>query len=303
VKSLMVSTIVKFFPFSWGFVVVCMALIVPSKLYGFEITPFKDKLFNYPEILKSEDSGDFLLVKYDKQVDLYDRDQIPIRKVKQKYIKTGLRRHMSFEEFQYQGRNIEISFIAKKGAPEFTVLFIHGAQGDRKLGMKDYSFGGNFNRLKNIAVRDRGLYITQTVRDFTKEGVEDTRALVRYLIDEKKVPKIILVCASMGGQICNKMAHNDDDVARLSGIVLLGAIPDKKLAKSHAISVGLPIVVAHGNDDVVYPWAIHRDVYKTIKAREPKYPIHLVLFDTGRHGTPIRMIDWRRTLNWLSKRS
>ena len=279
------------------------SLFVPLSAQALEIKPFKDKLFAYPKILQSQDNGDFLLVKYDKDVDLHGRDQIPIRKVKQKYVKTGMRRHTSSQEFEFEGRNIEISFVAKKGIPKFTVLFIHGAKGDRRLGMKDYTFGGNFNRLKNIALQNNGLYLTQTVREFSKEGVEDARALVRYLYDVKKTRNIIIVCASMGGQICNKMAHNDSDVARLIGIVLLGAIPDRNLLKSHAITVGLPIVIAHGNDDVVYPWSIQKEIYSSIKRREARYPIQLVLFDTGRHGTPIRMIDWRQTLNWLFRRS
>lgn len=302
-KSVSLTHIKQFFLCVACFASLTLVLFVPHPALAFEIKPFKDKLFSYSQILESRDNGDFLLVKYDKQIDLYQRDEIPIRKVKQKYVKTGMRRNITSQEFEYAGRNIEISFVAKKGAPKFTILFIHGAKGDRKLGMKDYSFGGNFNRLKNIALQNKGLYITQTVREFSKEGVADARALVRYLHDQKKVPNIILVCASMGGQICNKMAHNDDDVARLSGIVLLGAIPDRNLVNSHAITVGLPVVIAHGNDDVVYPWQIQQEVYDKIKRREARYPIQLVLFDTGRHGTPIRMIDWRRTLNWFFKRS
>lgn len=274
-----------------------------SLSHALELKPFKDNLFAYPEILQSKDNGDYLLIKYDKQVQIYERDEIPIRKVKQKYIKAGLRRYQTYQEFEYAGRNIEIGFVAKKGAPKFAVLFIHGRDGDRKLGLKDYTFGGNFNRLKNLAVRNNGIYLTQTIKEFSKSGIADARALIRYLHDEKKVRNIIVVCASMGGQICNKLAHDHNDVARLSGIILLGAIPDPKLAVSHAVSVGLPIVLAHGNDDVVYNWEGQQAVYRRIKAGTSRYPIKLLLFDTGRHGTPIRMLDWRQTLNWIFSKS
>jgi hypothetical protein len=27
--------------------------------------------------------------------------------------------------------------------------------------------------------------------------------------------------------------------------------------------------------------------------------VHFALFDTGVHGTPIRMTDWRLVLNWM----
>ena len=31
----------------------------------------------------------------------------------------------------------------------------------------------------------------------------------------------------------------------------------------------------------------------------PGYPARFVRFETGTHGTPIRMTDWRETLNWM----
>lgn len=286
------------FPFVFLFV------LLPEPLLGQEIKPFKDDLFSYGDkLLKQADNGDYLLVNYDKQVDLYDRDQVPIRKVKRKYVKTGFGRFQTSQEFKYDGREIEITFVARRGSPKFTVIFIHGRDGDRRLGMKDYIFGGNFNRLKNLAVQNRGLYITQTINDFSQEGVEDTRALIQYLRDTKKAPNIIVVCASMGGQICNKLAHSDRDVARLSGIVLLGAIPDNNLENSHAMTVGLPVVIAHGTSDSVYAWQSHLDIYRRIKSREARYPVRLILFENGVHGTPIRMIDWRDTLNWIFRRS
>ena len=39
--------------------------------------------------------------------------------------------------------------------------------------------------------------------------------------------------------------------------------------------------------------------FKQIKTRAPNYPIKFTLFDTGTHGTPIRMTDWRLVLNWM----
>ena len=38
---------------------------------------------------------------------------------------------------------------------------------------------------------------------------------------------------------------------------------------------------------------------RAIKAAAPDYPIKFALFDSGSHGTPIRMTDWRLILNWM----
>jgi hypothetical protein len=46
-------------------------------------------------------------------------------------------------------------------------------------------------------------------------------------------------------------------------------------------------------------WEPQREFFKKIKAAVPDYPIKFALFDTGSHGTPIRMTDWRLILNWM----
>ena len=35
------------------------------------------------------------------------------------------------------------------------------------------------------------------------------------------------------------------------------------------------------------------------KLNKAKYPARFTLFQNGNHGTPIRMIDWRKVLNWI----
>lgn len=291
-----------FLNFSFGLLITIFFLSGPT-LYAVELAPYKDRLFNYRKIIESRDNGDFLLINYDKQVDLYQRDEIPVRKVQSKYVRMGLRRHQTFEDFTYSGQNLPVGTISRGDNPEFAVIFIHGRNGDRTLGMKDYAFGGNFNRLKNLAVRNNGIYITPTMPNFQSSGVAAISALITHLKDDKRVSQIILTCASMGSQICSQIAKRQADVARLSGLVILGGAPDSSLARSHATAMGLPIVLSHGTDDNVYSWRAQLKAYQQLKVRTPRYPVKLILFQTGVHGTPIRMIDWRQTLNWIFERS
>lgn len=44
--------------------------------------------------------------------------------------------------------------------------------------MNDYTFGGNFNRLKNLAVANGGTYYVPSVRSFDDNGVADVAALI-----------------------------------------------------------------------------------------------------------------------------
>ena len=40
--------------------------------------------------------------------------------------------------------------------------------------------------------------------------------------------------------------------------------------------------------------------FRAILKRAPDYPARFVRFETGSHGTPIRMSDWRGILNWMA---
>jgi 4-methylaminobutanoate oxidase (formaldehyde-forming) len=50
---------------------------------------------------------------------------------------------------------------------------------------------------------------------------------------------------------------------------------------------------ASGRPRIVSP------LYERLKARKSDYPARFALFETGTHGTPIRMTDWRLILNWM----
>ncbi|MEQ1842015.1 MAG: alpha/beta hydrolase, partial [Verrucomicrobiales bacterium] len=40
------------------------------------------------------------------------------------------------------------------------------------------------------------------------------------------------------------------------------------------------------------------ELYRQIREKSPGYPVKMERFESGTHGTPIRMIDWRKTINW-----
>ena len=61
----------------------------------------------------------------------------------------------------------------------------------------------------------------------------------------------------------------------------------------------IPIYIGHGNKDKIISWKVHDQLFKTVEALRPGYPIKFVVFDGGFHGTPMRMTDWRLVLNWM----
>ncbi|MBX4954347.1 alpha/beta hydrolase [Rhizobium lentis] len=261
------------------------------------LAPFKDDLFSKQTVLQTDDSGAFEVIDYDEMRDINGRDQIPQKRVQQKYVALGIRKAQAEETLSLDGIKLDVTRVGPAQNAAFTVIFIHGRDGDRRLGANDYSFGGNFNRLKNLVAGNGGVYYSPTVRSFDGNGVAAIAGLIRYASAQSPGRPIILSCASMGSQVCWGIARDGDSVKRLKGMVVMSGVTDPDFTKSAFYKAKLRLWFAHGSRDPVYAAANQQALFESLlKAR---YPTRFTLFQTGNHGTPIRMIDWRRVLNWI----
>ncbi|CAD7053946.1 phospholipase [Pseudorhizobium endolithicum] len=284
------------------FALVIVSALALSLVIGFPaaaqgpIGPFKDQLFSGAGVLEKADGGDFEVVDYQEMRDINGRDQVPERRVKSRYVSTGVKRHQVDETLSLGTRPIEVTRVGPQRNADFTVIFVHGRGGDRRLGANDFSFGGNFNRLKNLVVGNGGTYYSPTVASFDQAGATDIAALVRHASESSAGRPVFLACASMGGMICSGISRQEV-VQKLDGIVLLGGPPDPEFMATAAGRRRVPLYLAHGSADSVYPVEGPVAVYRKLHAAG--YPVRMTVFNTGSHGTPIRMTDWRKVLNFL----
>lgn len=279
-----------------------LALLVPLAALPAEaqegpIKPFKDELFSRMTVLQSLDGGAYEVIDYQEMRDINGRDREPERRVRDEYVSLGVRRSQQNETLELAGRRLDVTRVGQAEGAAFTVIFIHGRGGDRRLGVNDYTFGGNFNRLKNLAAGNGGTYYSPSVTSFDDKGVADIAALIRYASDRSSGRPVILACASMGGFICQGISRDTQAVRYLKGVALLGGPPDAGLPKSALAKRRVPIYFAHGGSDSVYKSEDQAAIYGKLKAA--RYPTRFTLFATGSHGTPIRMVDWRKVLNFL----
>lgn len=261
------------------------------------LKPFKDELFSGQTVLESRDSGDFEVIDYNEMRDINGRDQIPERRVKQAYVALGVRRSQVNEVLDFDARKLEVARVGAAQGGRFTVIFIHGRGGDRRLGVNDFSFGGNFNRLKNLAVDNQGTYYAPSVTSFDSNGVADIAALIAYSVAQSPGRPVVLACASMGSSICWDIARDPTASSALSGMAILGGATDPDFARSAAFKRKLPVYFTHGSADSVYAAGTQITLYDSLHATG--YPVRFTLFQSGSHGTPVRMTDWRKILNWL----
>ncbi|MBO9098394.1 MULTISPECIES: alpha/beta hydrolase family protein [unclassified Rhizobium] len=262
-----------------------------------QLKPFKDELFSSQTIVESHDNGAFETIDYQEMRDINGRDIVPERRVKPAYLGLGVRWKQTDETLALGARKLDVTRVGPATGQAFTVIFVHGRAGDRRLGSNDYMFGGNFNRLKNLVVDNGGSYYAPTIGTFDAEGVADVAALIRAVSEQSGGKPVILSCASMGSIVCWGITRDVESVKRLSGMVMMSAVTDPTFAKSPFYKARLPIWFAHGSADNVYAAADQQAQFeKLIKA---KYPARFTLYTNGTHGTPLRMLDWRKTLNWL----
>lgn len=266
--------------------------------------PEKDKLFAFPGVLETKDGGDFIVVDYDKMRDIHQRDEVPERKVKWQYVSTGVNWAQAHYDYTGgNGRKLRYVGVGAVNKPaKMIVVFLHGQNGTRFLGADDWSFGGNFNRIKNMVVNAGGVYLSPDFTDFNDKGAADVKALMLAYAKKSPGAPVILACGSFGGNICWQLIEDPQINSILSGMLLLGSLDDPAFFGNPAMKPGgrrIPLYFGHGSDDKVFDWKAQAAFYDTIRKQAPGYPTKFVLFNTGSHGTPIRMTDWRQVINWM----
>lgn len=261
------------------------------------LQPFKDELFAYPRVLASEADGRHVTVDYRSERDINGRDEIPERRVRSRYVDTSVKQQDLVAGTDV-GRIPHMAVGRAEGA-RFIVVYLYGQGGSRRQGMNDRTFGGNFNRIKNLASRNGGLYLTTDFSDFGAIGARQVASLISLYAARSPAAEIYVACGSMGGALCWRLADDAQIVPRLGGLLLLGSHWDEKFLSSRAFRARVPVFFGHGSADRVFPIERQEAFFRAIIGRAVDYPVRFVRFETGSHGTPIRMSDWRDTLNWM----
>ncbi|ADV13446.1 MULTISPECIES: phospholipase [unclassified Mesorhizobium] len=286
-----------------AFAVTTALLSSAAQSQTLSLKPFKDDLFAYPPTLSSDSNGAYTVIDYREMRDINQRDQVPERRVNAQYTDASVRKVQQDLLLKTDAGDIRHVAVGKTEGAGIIVLYLHGQGGSRKQGVDDFTFGGNFNRLKNLMASNGGLYLSPDFTDFGDKGAAQVAALIGHYADRSPGAKIFVACGSMGGALCWKLAARKDMGGRINGLLLLGSLWDESFFTSPAFKRRVPVFFGQGSHDVVFPVANQEAFFRSILAKSKTYPTRFVRFETGTHGTPIRMTDWRGTLNWMLSKS
>ncbi|WP_195175046.1 S9 family peptidase [Mesorhizobium sp. INR15] len=263
------------------------------------LKPFKDDLFAYPATLSSGNNGAYTVIDYQELRDINARDEVPERRVHAQYTDTSVRKVQQDLLLKTDAGDVRHIAVGSTTGAGIIVLYLHGQGGSRKQGVDDFTFGGNFNRIKNLMAGNNGLYLSPDFPDFGDKGTAQVAALIDHYAEQSPGAKIFVACGSMGGALCWKLASSTDTGARISGLLLLGSLWDESFFSSPAFKRHVPVFFGQGSKDPVFAVEKQEAFFRSIVAKSKTYPTRFVRFETGTHGTPIRMTDWRGTLNWM----
>ncbi|TIS47246.1 alpha/beta fold hydrolase [Mesorhizobium sp.] len=270
-----------------------------SSADALELKPFKDDLFAYPAALSTGDNGTYTVLDYREMRDINQRDEVPEKRVHAQYTDPGVRKVQQDLMLKTDAGDVRHIAVGKTEGAAIIVLYLHGQGGSRKQGVDDFTFGGNFNRIKNLMAENGGLYLSPDFPDFGDRGAAQVAALIDHYAEKSPGAKIFVACGSMGGILCWKLAAQNDTGRRIDGLLLLGSLWDESFLSSPAFRRHVPVFFGQGSKDPVFPVEKQEAFFRLIIARSKAYPTRFVRFETGTHGTPIRMVDWRGTLNWM----
>ncbi len=276
------------------------AFAIPSGAAGYRLAPWKDDLFAYPTVLATSHGGDYVKVGYVEQRDLYQRDEIPEEKTRPEYVDLEIKATEK-DMVAKEGRT-SVKFIGTgkvDGGAKAVVIYVHGRRGNRHQGANDWMFGGNFNRIKNLMARNDGVYLSPGFPSLGRRGVAQAKMLVLEYAKNSPGAPIFIACGSLGGRICWGLADDKEAASHIDGFLLMGSTSDNGFFRTDAFKRRVPVYIGHGTGDIVISWKKQEAFFNRIKQRDPNYPAKFALFDTGSHGTPIRMTDWRLILNWM----
>ncbi|MFS2326959.1 alpha/beta hydrolase [Brucella sp. H1_1004] len=282
-----------------GLVASLLLLTATSAFAQGPLPPFKDDYFAYPGVLSSADNGDYKVIDYNETRDINGRDAVPEKRAKDAYVSLKARAYQKDMVFQTAAGPVKAMAVGKQNGASFIVIYLHGRGGNRLQGMNDFTFGGNFNRVKNLAALNSGLYLTPDFKDFAAAGEAQIAGLIETAKATSPSAPVILACGSQGGALCWRIASNQKAGNQLAGLILMGSLWDEGFFKSPAFKKRLPVFFGHGSRDPVFAVDKQESFYREIRKRSPGYPVQFRRFESGNHGTPIRMSDWREMLNWI----
>lgn len=268
----------------------------------FQLKPFKDELFKYRAILETKLNGNYKVLEYSQKKDIEERDEVAVDKAHKKFIDRKTKDYKTLKELQgenfnyYEVTDIKVPAQDKK----VIVMYLHWYGGNKEQWIADETFGWNFNRLMNLMIENKWVFIS-TDAEYTREQLVKHIVLLEKLKNDYPNAKIIIAGASQGWVFLWDLIASTRINNYIDWVIFLWTVlddPNKYGSKNYnfLIEKKIPMIISHWSAD-----------FLDYKEKEPFtqifteqwWKIQTEIFKGWVHWTPIRMIDWKENINWI----
>lgn len=266
-------------------------------LFKYMTVWFKDELYSYRKILQSSHNGTYRVIDYSEKIDIEDRDEIDVDKVYDKYIDYSVDKYKqlitNWVINYYQVTDPQVS----KSEKQYVLLYFHWAWWNKWQWVNNITFWGNFNRVQNLSVLNKWVYITIDV-DWSKQWVNNVWLLLQQLHTTYPNAKIILSAGSKWWEMIWSLLSSSYNVL-INGVIFIGSVLDSSnssYTSKFLINNHIPIYIWHWSKDFIP----YKEKLVFLEDIEQQWGIIQVdIFNWWVHWTPIRMINWRDVLEWI----
>jgi len=274
----------------------------PKKELYFNLKPYKNDLFKYQwGVLKSEFNGDIKLIDYSVFRDIEERDVVDVVKVYEKYTEKIPQNFKILKK--YKSDNWEKKYWEIKNANllddeiKIITIYFYWYNWNIDQWVNNETFWGNFNRIQNLMIKNNWIYISTEFTNFSNQWVKDISVLLNDLKLKYKNADILLSAGSSGWTLIWNILKQESLKSIIKWVILIGSVVDN----NYLVNENIPIYIWHWTKDKNLPYTGKYTFYNEIKNQKQNYPIKIEFFDWWLHWTPLRMIDWYLTINWILK--
>ena len=154
------------------------------------------------------------------------------------------------------------------------MVYLHGQGGSRKQGVDDFTFGGNFNRVKNLMAENGGLYLSPDFSDFGDKGAAEIAALITHYAEQlARRARLRRLRLDGRGAGAGSLPADKTVAPRLSGLLLLGSLWDERFSRQPGFQAQGAGVFRPGQSRSPCSRSTNQEAFfRSISAKSPGYP-------------------------------
>lgn len=273
---------------------------------NFQLKWFKDEIYSNIWILEMKLNWAWRLLDYSQKVYIDQRDKVAWEIVKDEFIDRKTEKFVQQQTVEIEKwKKFNYYEVKDSSEPDeekqVLVMYLHWHWWNKAQWMNNESFWWNFNRIQNLMIENHWVYITTDVELWSRESLVNHIILIEKLRWQYPKAKIIIAWASNWWVFLWQLIDSSRINRFIDWTIFLWTLLDTQHWSkwyNFMIQNWIPLYIWHWTHDH-NPYQEKENFIKIFNEQWWSWKVDI--FNNWVHWTPIRMIDWKETINWILK--